>query len=250
LSHGLDPVVKELVKDLRGEARQTTGLDSVVEDLAAEITRGRRRGAIRKHGKGKGKHPKALVSPEYAGVAEALTETPEQLLRTKAAGAEALEADTVRRGLVIPPGMPRTLAAAKQLLLTRYRRSCPGGRCLFREGENATQLTGTPRRRRDAFNSPGDSDFLVNARQVVRNSEALDRLLRREAQPYRPNSSVPRLLLLAGGDEAVKLRWRAVTNGGQPWDLQCGTKRLRHAPEPSVQVSSKSKRHHEPRLAY
>ena len=81
----------------------------------------------------------------YAGMAEALAATPEALLRTEAEGVDALEAEAVLRGLSTPPGMPRTLASTKELLITRHRLSCDGGRCRFREGDNATLRTGEPR---------------------------------------------------------------------------------------------------------
>ena len=69
------------------------------------------------------------------------------------------------------------------------------------------------------------------AQIVKHNSEVLARLPRRGEAPdaYGFNASVPRSLLLARGEEAVDLRWRAMTSSHQ-----CGTMHGR-APDSDVQ---------------
>lgn len=219
-------------------------------------------------GKGKGKAQGPRVPLEYAAIAEALVATPNAMLlqlRSKVAGVEALEIEMMRRGLSLPPGVPRTFAAAKQFLLPRERLACPNGRCLFRKPPgNTTELTtGNPRKRQTAFYSPDEAEYLRMARQVMHNTEALNGLPRRHTpRPHRFNTSVPRSLLLARGghatsnptpphlnptstqlnpqtiatgEEAVELRWRAMTNNGQRWH-QCGTMGQRNAPDASVQA--------------
>ena len=144
---GLDPVVKELT----GARPHTTLSSKSSSHLPPASKDGRSRGKGKNKGKGKpaggdeGSARGPIVSPWYAGMAEALEATPGALLRTEVAAVEALEAETVLRGLSTPPGMPRTLAATKELLLTRHKLSCDDGRCLFREKDNATQRTGEPR---------------------------------------------------------------------------------------------------------
>ena len=148
---GLDPVVKELT----GARPHTTLSPGSSSLLPPALKDDRSRGKGKNKGKGKpmrggkaedkGSAREPLVSPEFAGMAEALAATPEALLRTEVAVVEALEAETVLRGLSTPPGMPRTLAATKEFLLTRHRLSCHRRRCLFREGDNATRRTGEPR---------------------------------------------------------------------------------------------------------
>ena len=154
---GLDPVVKELT----GACPHTTLSPGSSSLLPPALKDDRSRGKGKNKGKGKpnggdkgigkaedkGSARGPLVSPEFAGMAEALAATPEALLRTEVAVVEALEADAVLRGLSTPPGMPRTLAATKEFLLTRHRLSCHRRRCLFREGDNATRRTGEPRLR-------------------------------------------------------------------------------------------------------
>lgn len=81
-------------------------------------------------------------------------------------------------------------------------------------------------KRRAAFNAPDDVGFRMYAQAVKHNSEVLARLPRRGEAPdaYGLNASgdsAPRSLLLARGEEAVDLRWRAMTNNGQRWH-QCG----------------------------
>ena len=82
-----------------------------------------------------------------------------------------------------------------------------------------------------AFNAPDDDGFHMFAGIVKHNSEVLARLPRRVEAPdaYGFNASVPRSLLLARGEEAVDLRWRAMTSSHQ-----CGTMHGR-APDSGAQ---------------
>jgi len=147
---GMDPLVRELT----GAPPHTASSPGSSSLLPPTLEDGRSRGKGKRKGKGKAKaedkgYARGALSlyargplALYAGMAEALAATPEALLRTEAERVETLEAEAVLRGLSTPPGMPRTLAATEELLLTRHRLSCGGGRCLFREGDNATQRTG------------------------------------------------------------------------------------------------------------
>ena len=82
-----------------------------------------------------------------------------------------------------------------------------------------------------AFNAPDDDGFHMFAQVVKHNSEVLARLPRRVEAPdaYGFNASVPRSLLLASCEEAVDLRWRAMTSSHQ-----CGTMHGR-APDTGAQ---------------